>query len=154
MSRRQNHPVTLSAPQRQELEALISTGKPAARAALHARILLKADQSAAGPAWTNAAIATACECSTQMITRVRARFAAGGLQRGVHRKPAERAPQRKLDGAAEAHLIALACSPAPEGRQRWTIRLLAERFVQLKHCESLSYETVRQTLKRGISSPG
>jgi hypothetical protein len=89
-----------------------------------------------------------------MVTRVRARFAVGGLQRGVHRKQSDRAPQRKLDGAAEAHLIALACSPAPEGRQRWTVRLLAERFVQLGYFESLSYETVRQTLKRGNSSPG
>lgn len=154
MSRRQKHPVVLSPEQRQELETLISTGQPAARAALHARLLLKADQGVAGPAWTNAAIATALECSTQMVTRVRARFAAGGLQRGVHRKQLERAPQWKLDGAAEAHLIALACSPAPAGRQRWTLRLLAERLVQLGEVESLSYETVRQTLKRGHSSLG
>ena len=154
MSHPQKHPVRLSPEQRQELEALIATGRPAARAALHARILLKADQGATGPAWTNAAIATALECSPQMVTRVRARFAAGGLQRGVHRKPPERAPQWKLDGAAEAHLIALACSPAPEGRQRWTLRLLAARFVELGHAESLSYETVRKTLKRGTSNPG
>jgi hypothetical protein len=154
MSCPQKQPVALSTEQRQELETLISVGKPAARAALHARILLKADQGPEGPAWTNAAIALALECSTQMVTRVRARFAAGGLQRAVHRKPAERPSQRKLDGAAEARLIALACGPAPDGREHWTIRLLAARLVELGYFDCLSYETVRQTLKRGTSSPG
>lgn len=154
MPRPQKHPVILSPQQRHELEAFVTTGRPAASAALHARILLKADQGPAGPAWTNAAIAAALECSSQTVTRVRARVATGGLERGIQRKPPERPSQRKLDGAAEAHLIALACGPAPEGRRRWTVRLLAERFVQLGHFDSLSYETVRQTLKRGLSSPG
>lgn len=154
MSRKQKHPVTLSSQERAYLESFVSKGSPPARAALHARVLLLADQRPEGPGCSNAAIAESLGCCAQTVTRVRARFAAGGLEGGLTRKEQARRKPRKLDGRLEAHLIALACTEAPEGRRVWPLRLLAERFVQLGHVESLSHETVRQTLKKGGSSPG
>lgn len=154
MSRKQKHPVVLSAPERAHLEAFVSKGNPPARAALHARVLLRADQGPDGPSCANAVIAESLGCCEQTVTRVRARFAAGGLECGLQRKKQERRKARKLDGRLEAHLIALACTEAPAGRCVWPLRLLAERFVELGHVESLSHETVRQTLKKGRSSPG
>jgi transposase len=153
VSRSQKHPVILSSEQRAHLEAFISKGKPAAQAALHARVLLRADRGPEGPGCSNAAIAESLGCCQQTVTRVRARFAERGLE-GIHRKEQQARKPHKLDGRQEAHLIALACSQAPEGRAEWSMRLLAQRFVQLGHAESLSHETVRQTLKRGRSSPG
>lgn len=154
MSRQQKHPVVLSSEERARLESFVSKGTAPARAILHARVLLRADQSPGGPGCANSAIAESLGCCEQTVTRVRARFAAGGLERGLHRKEQARHKPRKLDGRLEAHLIALACTEAPEGRCAWPLRLLAERFVQLGQVESLSHETVRQTLKRGRSSPG
>lgn len=154
MSRKQKHPVVLSAEERAHLERFVAKGNPPARAALHARVLLRADQGPAGPGCANAAIAESLGCCEQTVTRVRDRFAAGGLEGGLQRKKQERRKPRKLDGRLEAPLIALACTEAPGGRCGWSLRLLAERFVQLGHLESLSHETVRQTLKGGRSSPG
>jgi transposase len=154
MSRKQKHPVILSSAERARLESFVSKGTAPARAILHARVLLRADQGSAGPGCANAAVAESLGCCEQTVTRVRARFAAGGLESGLQRKEQERRKPRKLDGRLEAHLIALACTEAPEGRCVWTLRLLTERFVQLGHVDSLSHETVRQTLKRGSSSPG
>jgi transposase len=102
----------------------------------------------------NAAIAEMLEISEPTISRVRKRFREGGLPAALHRKPPEREWERKLDGAQEAHLIALACSEAPPGRERWSLRLLAEKLVQLGQVEEVSYETVRRVLKKGNSSPG
>jgi transposase len=154
MSRQQKHPVVLSSEERARLESFVSKGTAPARAILHARVLLRADQSPGGPGCANRVVAENLGCCEQTVTRVRARFAAGGLERGLHRKEQERRKPRKLDGRREAHLIALACTEAPKGRCAWPLRLLAERFVQLGQVESLSHETVRQTLKRGRSSPG
>jgi transposase len=154
MSRKQKHPVSLSAQERAQLERFIAKGNPSARAALHARVLLRADHGPAGPSCANAVIAESLGCCEQTVTRVRARFAEGGLERALHRKKQERHKPRKLDGRQEAHLIALACSEAPEGRCAWALRLLATRMVALGHVDSISHETVRQTLKRGRSSPG
>lgn len=154
MPRQQKHPVVLSSEERAWLESFVSKGTVSARMLLHARVLLRADRGPGGPSCANASIAESLGCCEQTVTRVRARFAAGGLERGLQRKKQERHRPRKLDGRWEAHLIALACSEAPEGRRVWPLRLLAERFVQLGHVESISHETVRQTLKRGCSSPG
>ncbi len=154
MSRNQKHPVNLSSDERAWLERFASTGSPSARAALHARVLLRADQSPEGPGCANAVIAESLGCCEQTITRVRARFAGGGLESALHRKRQEPRQPRKLDGRLEAQIIALACAEAPEGRCGWSLRLLAERTVELGHVDSISHETVRQALKRGVSSRG
>jgi len=145
--------VKLTAEQRRHLESLIGKGRTPARVQTHARILLKADEAEGGPAWKNAAIAAAVETSELTISRVRKQFAESGLEAALHRKEQERRKAPALDGAQEAQLIALACSPAPEGRSRWGLRLLASRMVELGHVEQLSHESVRQVLKRGRSNP-
>jgi transposase len=146
------YPVALTPEQRTMLLQFVAHGQAPARTLTHARILLKADQAEGGPAWKNAAIAEALEISELTVTRVRARFADGGLEAALHRKQQRRRKAPKLDGAQQAHLIALSCSQAPEGRNRWTLRLLADRMVELGHVEDVSHETVRQVLKRGNSS--
>jgi homeodomain-containing protein len=150
----QKYRVILTEEQRAALHQLIASGTAPARSLTHARILLKADESEAGPAWTNRAIVEALEVDELTISRVRRRFVQQGWEAAVQRKAPERQWERKLDGAQEAHLIALACSAPPDGRDRWSMRLLAARFVELGHVEDLSHETVRQVLKRGRSSPG
>jgi transposase len=147
--------VTLTTDERDQLTALIAAGKAAAKRIAHARILLKADQADGGPAWTDEAIAEAVEVSTDTVARVRQRFVEHGLEAALARKPQDR-PSRelKLDGRAEARLVALACSPPPEGRAIWTMQLLADKLVELEVVESISDETVRRALKKTRSSPG
>ena len=149
---RKKYRVILTQEERARLTQEIATGRSAARSLTCARILLKADEGEGGPAWTNAAIAEALEITELTVTRVRRRFADGGLERALERKEQEKRAPRKLDGEQQAHLIALACSQAPEGRSPWALRLLANRMVELGHVESVSHETVRKVLKRGRSS--
>ena len=151
---RKQHIVVLSEPERARLHSLIGRGTAPARALTHARILLNANQGEAGPGWTDRAIATALEVHHTTVARVRQHYATGGLEAAVDRKAPDRAYRRKLDGQQEAHLVALACSAPPEGRKRWTLRLLAQRLVELQVVESVSYETVRQVLKQTGSSRG
>jgi transposase len=153
-SMRKQHVVVLSEPERARLHTLIGQGTAPARALTHARILLKANQGEAGPGWTDRAIATALEVHHTTVARVRQQYAAEGLEAAVDRKAPDREYRRKLDGEQEAHLVALACSAPPEGRKRWTLRLLAERLVQLEVVDELSHETVRQALKQTASSRG
>jgi hypothetical protein len=123
--------VQLSLAERTRLQTLVSSGSSSAHTHIHARILLKADQGPDGPGWTDAMISSALDVGMSTVARV-----------------------RTLDGAAEAHLVALACSTPPEGAGRWSLRLLAERMVELDYVETVSHETVRQTLKKTNSSPG
>lgn len=147
--------VTLEADERQRLHDLIAAGQAAARKLSHARILLKADAADGGPAWPDHRIADALEVSTATVERVRQRFVERGLDAALDRKQRERpARQVKLDGRAEARLIALACSAPPEGRATWTMQLLADKLVELEVVESISDETVRLALKKTRSSPG
>jgi transposase len=147
--------VTLTDEERQELQALIAAGKAAARKLTHARILLKADASPGGPAWIDQRIVEALEVGVATVERVRQRFVEEGLEAALSRKPQQR-PRRqpKLDGRAEARLIALACSAPPDGRKQWTLRLLADRLVELEIVEAVSDETVRRVLKKTRSSRG
>lgn len=138
--------VTLTAEERDELVRMISRGKANARKLAHARVLLQADVSKAGPGWADAAIAEALRVSVRTIERVRQRFVEDGLSAALLPRRSTRVYARKLDGAQEARLIALACSGPPEGKQRWTLRLLAERMVALEIVPDLSHETVRQVL--------
>ena len=123
--------VTLTDEERRLLRTLVSTGKGAARKLIHARILLKADSSEGGPSWGDAEIAERLEVGTATVERVRQRFVEEGLESALVRRKPQRDYRRKLDGEGEAHLIALACSETPEGRTRWTLRLLADRMVAL-----------------------
>jgi transposase len=140
--------VTLTAEERVELEALISKGKADARKLAHARVLLQADEADGAPARTDQEIASALDTSTRTVERVRRRFVEEGLQAALLPSPTKRIYARALDGAQEAHLIALACSKPPEGKRRWSLRLLAERVVELGYAEAVSHETVRRTLQK------
>jgi transposase len=143
--------VTLTEEERKTLEQLISRGKGAARKLLHARILLKADENVG---WSDERISEALDVSLSTIGRVRERFVEEGLEVALARKAPQRVYQRRLDGAQEAHLVALVCSPPPEDRGRWTLQLLADKMVELEYVESVSKETIRQTLKKMNLSPG
>ena len=148
-----SYKVTLDAEERQHLHDLIAAGQAAARKLTHARILLKADAADGGPAWPDGQIADALEVSTDTVERVRQRFVELGLEAALDRKPRERPPREiKLDGRAEARLIALACSAPPDGRAVWTMQLLADKLVELEVVEAVSTETVRRVLKKTRSS--
>ncbi len=158
MPRKRNNPVILTEEDRGTLEGLIARGHAPARQLTHARILLKADEGEDGPgqaSWPDTRIADALEVSRSTVSRVRERFVVEGLKAAlVHRKP-KRTKPKKLDGSQEAHLIALACSDPPKGKKRWSVRLLADRFVRLECAEEpISRELVRRTLKKVPSSPG
>jgi transposase len=143
--------VRLTEAEREHLERLVRKGKAHARKLLYARILLKADANK--DSWTDEKIAEALEVSTATVARERRRFCEEGLEVALMPKKPGRPRRRVLDGRAEAHLVALSCSDPPEGRGRWSMRLLADRMVELGYVESLSYETVRRTLKKTRSSP-
>jgi len=144
--------VSLNAEERASLEKLVSTGRTSAKRQTHGRILLKADAGLAGPGWTDEQICNALDVSLATVARVRKRFVEQGLEAVLHRRKVPRPSRRRLDGAQEARLLALACSPAPEGHARWTLRLLADQMVVLEYVESISYETVRSVLKKTRSS--
>jgi transposase len=139
--------VTLTVEERQQLEQLLSKGKAAARRLTRARVLLKVDAGPSGPSWDDEQVREAVEVGLSTVYRVRQDFVESGLEAALEPRPKGHR-LRKLDGDQEAHLIALACSAPPAGRRRWTVRLLAERFVELKEVEGISPETVRQALKK------
>jgi Homeodomain-like domain len=151
---RKRYTVMLSEEERGRLHTMIGRGVAPASALTHARILLKANQGEAGPGWTDAAIAVALEVNPATVARIRQQYVTAGLDAALHRKPPAREYRRRLDGRQEARLVALACSAPPEGHKRWTLRLLAERMVELEVVEAVSYETVRQALKQTGSSRG
>jgi transposase len=130
------------------LRELISSGKAAARKLARARILLKADSSAGAPNWSDVKISEALDVGKATVERLRKRFVEEGFEAALGQRKSQRNYQRKLDGDAEAHLIALACSKAPEGYSRWTLRLLAESMVTLEYIDQVSHETVRSVLKK------
>jgi transposase len=146
--------VRLTTDERTQLDDLIRTGTRAASVLIHARILLKADTGASGPRWDDQQIAEAVECGASTVYRVRQAFVEEGLAAALFRKKPTGRQYRKLDGAQEAHLIALACGAPPAGRTHWTLRLLADRLVELEVVESISPECVRMTLKKTNSSRG
>ncbi len=152
--RQTKYTVILTEIERAELRTLIGQGTAPARLLTHARILLKANQGEGGPGWTDTAIAGAVEVHPATVGRVRRRFVEGGLETALDRKAPNRVYQRRLDGAAEAHLVALACGEPPAGRERWTLRLLADELVRLEVVDTISYETVRRTFEQTRSNRG
>jgi hypothetical protein len=141
---KKKYPVILTEAEREELRRLIAAGTSPARKLVHARILLKADQSPQGPCWVDEAIAEAVEVSQPTVARVRKQYFEEGLEAALNRRPPNREYRRKLDGEQEARLIALACSEPPEGQARWSLRLLADKLVELEVVEEVSYQTVRR----------
>jgi len=146
--------VTLTQEERRMLQEMLSRGKAAARKLMHARILLKADVAAGGPGWNDEAIVEALEVGRATVERVRKEFVEEGLEAALERRKPRRQYRRKLDGDGEAHLVALACQKPPEGHRHWTLKLLADRMVQLEYVDEISYQTVRRTLKKTNSSLG
>ena len=145
--------VRLSDEQRRRLDRITRTGASHARTIRHARTLLLADASDDGPAWTDEKIADALGAAPQTIARTRRRFCAEGLAEAIRTRKTGPGRPPKIDGTAEAHLIAMACSEPPEGRARWTVRLLADRYVMLGVEEGwlsgpVSRERVRQALEK------
>lgn len=146
--------VTLTTEERQDLRKMVSTGKAAARMLMRARVLLLADQADGGPGKSDPEICEAVCCGRATVERVRKQFVEDGLDAVLQPKPSHRVYEKKMDGRLEAHLIATACGAPPEGRSRWTLRLLGDQMVILGHVESLSHETVRRTLKKTTLSLG
>jgi transposase len=141
--------ITLTKPERKDLETLTRSGKTGAKKFVHARALLLCDAGPDGPAWTVAATAEALGVTTRTIEHLKQRFVEEGLEAALERKPREKPPRAVVfDGAFEARLIALACSEAPAGHQRWTVRLLADQAVELKFAPAVSHMTVQRVLKK------
>jgi transposase len=139
--------VRLEAAEREELQRLVSVGRASARKITRARVLLQTDASEAGPAYTDEQIAQGLGISVRAIEMLRQRFVEDGLDRALTGKP--QGPRRlKLDGEKEAKLVALCCSSPPEGQERWTLRLLAGRLVELQVVDAVSHETVRRVLQK------
>ncbi len=140
--------VKLTDEERAHLRSIVRQGKAAAHKQRHARILLKADEENSRAGLTDKAISAEAEVGIATVERVRQRFVEHGLDAALDRKDPERHYLRRLDGEAEARLVALACSEPPEGQARWTLRLLADRLVELEVVPSVSHEAVRMTLKK------
>ena len=140
--------VDLTESEQESLKKLTTTGKHAAYKINHGRILLLADINQADGGWSDEAIASTLGISISTIERVRRRFVEEGIDASLSHRQGRGRKQRRLDGDSEAHLLAIACSQPPQGQGRWTLRMLADKMVELRYIESLSHETVRQTLKK------
>src|SRR4051812_12347692 len=145
---RKQYVVRLPEAERAWLLTLIGRGAAPARAQTHARILLKANRGEAGPEWTDGAISAALEVDPTTVARVRKLYVTEGVEAALYRKAPDRVYRRKLAGEQEARLVAVTCSEPPTGHKRWSLRLLADKLVELEVVEAISYETVRQTLKQ------
>src|SRR5215831_4898134 len=137
--------------ERAALREIISKNKAKRSTIINAYILLKADRTCG---WTNADIAAAYEVSTKKVEQLKKRFVEEGFEAALYRKPVTNAHRRKITGDEEAHLIALCCSQAPEGHERWTLRMLADKMVELDIVDAVSHETIRRTLKKMNVNPG
>ena len=141
--------VTLTQEERKELESMTRQGKTHARKFIHARALLLCDAGADGPAWNVSDVATALGVTSRAIEHLKKRFVEDGFEAALERKTREKPPREvTFDGAFEARLIALACSDAPDGHRRWTVRLLADKAVELRFAASVSHMTVQRVLKK------
>ncbi len=141
--------VLLSMDERATIKKLMTSGRGPARMFTRARILLKADQSDDGPGWSDERISEALDVTVQTIERVRKQLVEEGFDAVLSRREyKQKVSRKKIDGDMEAHLIALSCSDPPEGRARWTLRLLADTVVELGYVENISHEAIRQTLKK------
>lgn len=144
-----HYKVTLTANEREQLQAIMSKGKHTSQQFRNACVLLNCDAGKYGQPFSNEQIAQMLQVTTKTVERLRQRFVEDGCEACIERKPYPAAVRElKADGDFEAHLIALSCSKVPQGRSRWSLRLLADKMVELKYARSISYETVRQVLKK------
>lgn len=151
----EQYTVTLTAEEAEQLQALVAKGKHAAAKVVNALILLNCDETQArGRRRSSQEIAEVLQVSPRKIDRIKRRFVEEGLEVALNGVPSQREYEHKIDGEVEAHLIALSCSAPPSGHARWTLRLLADRAVELDLVEALSHETVRRVLKKTNSSRG
>ena len=147
--------IELTIAQRQELEQITKAGQARARKIMHAHILLKSDSGQQGPSWSTQEIHQAFGVGERTIERVRKRFVEAGLANALERRPQPPRPEKRiLNGRHEAYLIALACGEKPEGRERWSVRLLAHKMVEVGYIEQVGRETIRVTLKKTNSNRG
>jgi transposase len=147
--------IKLSPDERDTLKKIITSGRGPARMFTRARILLKADQGGHGPNWSDEQISDALDVTVQTIERVRKQFVEEGFDAVLSRRQyTQKVSRKKIDGNVEAHLIALSCSEPPKGYVRWTLRLLADKIVELGYVENISHEAIRQTLKKTNLSRG
>jgi len=145
--------VTLKDEERKELEKLVTDGKSKRDKVVKAFILLKADEGEWGEKWTDKQIAEAYHISTSTIEQTRERFVEEGLEAALSRRATRRVYRRKIEGEEEARLVTLACSSPPEGSSQWSLRLLADKMVELNYVESVSHETVRRVLDKNELKP-
>ena len=150
----QKYIVKLTEAERDQLKQMLSAGTSSARKVRRAQILLKSDSSQGGANWSYQAICEAFNVSEPTISEVRRTYTESGLEAALNRKKPERVYEHCLDGVAEAHLMALACTQPPEGYERWTLRLLKDRMIKLSYVEHVSHETIRTTLKKKNLSLG
>ena len=143
--------IDLTDAERATLRKILAKNQVKRSTSINAYILLKADRSCG---WTNADIASAYDVSSKKVEQLKKRFVEEGFAAALYRKPVTNAHRRKITGDEEAHVIALCCSQAPEGRERWTLRLLADKMVELDVIASVSHETIRRTLKKMNLNPG
>ncbi len=147
--------VRLTKQERQTLMQFVSSGKRPAQLFTRARILLKADQGEEVPGWSDLEIRQALDITVQTVERIRMQLVREGFDAVLKRQEyTQKVSRKRLDGDGQAYLVALSCSKPPKGRSDWSLRLLADRMVELGYAESVSYETVRKTLKKTKSSPG
>jgi transposase len=151
---RKKYVVCLSQVERETLEQLVKTGNTSARTLTRAWILLKSNTHQEAPNWSYKQICQAYNVSEVTVYQVRKSYIENGLEKTINRKKPEREYEHRLDGEAEAHLIALACSEAPDGQGRWTLRLLQHNMIKLEYVEDVSHETIRTTLKKTNLSLG
>ena len=140
--------IKLTKREKENLSDIASKGKGSAKKILHARVLLKADAGSYGESWTDEKIVEAFDIGVRTVERIRERCVTEGLEAALTRREHKRYRPPKLDGKQEAYLVSIACSKAPEGRKRWTLRLLADKMVEMKYVDKLSHEGVRKTLKK------
>ncbi len=140
--------VTLTKEEREQLQAVLGKGKHSSQQYRNACILINSDESSFGDKSSNEHIAKVLQINTKTVERVKKRFVEEGFEECIDRKPYPKLEPKKVDGDFEAHLIAISCSKAPEGMARWSLRMLADKMVELKYIDSVSHETVRQVLKK------
>lgn len=149
-----HYKVTLTVKEREQLKAILNKGKHSSQQFRNAFILLNCDAGKHGQSFSNEQIAQMLPITTKTVERLKQRFVEEGFEACLERKPYPDVKEMKTDGDFEAHLIALSCSKAPSGRSRWSLRLLADKMVELSYAESVSHETVRQVLKKTKLSRG
>jgi len=149
-----HYKVSLTDPERDQLKALLSKGKHSSLQFRNACILLNSDESESGKKVSNEQIAQILHINTKTVERLKQRFVEEGFEACIDRKSYPEIKEVKTDGEFEAHLIAISCSKAPEGYTRWSLRMLADKMVELKYIDNISHETIRSVLKKTKSNRG